>query len=45
MDAVVDIVGPAGYLPSYWIVFACFAYILFYALAGSKPAGRGAKTV
>ena len=45
MNAVVDIVGPAGYQPSYWIVVAGFAYILFYALAGSKPASRGAKTV
>ena len=45
MNAVVDIVGPAGYQPSYWIVVAGFAYILFYALAGSKPTGRGAKTV
>lgn len=45
MNAVVDIVGPAGYQPSYWIVVAGFAYILFYALAGSKPASRGATTV
>ncbi len=44
MNAVVDIVGPAGYQPSYWIVVAGFAYILFYALAGSKPAGRGVKS-
>ena len=44
MNAVVDIFGPAGYQPSYWIVVAGFAYILFYALAGSKPAGRGVKS-
>ena len=27
-----------GYLSSYWIPVACAAYILFYALIGSKPA-------
>ncbi len=37
MNAVVDIFGTSGYMPSYWIVVAGFAYILFYALAGSKP--------
>ena len=37
MNGVVDIFGPAGYMPSYWIVVAGFAYILFYALVGSKP--------
>ena len=37
MNAVVDIFGVNGYMPSYWIVVAGFAYILFYALAGSKP--------
>ncbi len=37
MNAVVDIFGTAGYQPSYWIVVAGFAYILFYALVGSKP--------
>ena len=40
MNAVVDIFGPAGYMPSYWIVVAGFAYILFYALVGSKPRQR-----
>ena len=37
MNGVVDIFGPSGYQPSYWIVVAGFAYILFYALVGSKP--------
>ena len=37
MNGVVDIFGPAGYQPSYWIVVAGFVYILFYALVGSKP--------
>ena len=36
MNAVVDIYGPAGYQPSYWIVVVGFAYIFFYALVGSK---------
>ena len=40
MNGVVDIFGPAGYMPSYWIVVAGFAYILFYALVGSKPRQR-----
>ena len=40
MNGVVDIFGVAGYQPSYWIVVAGFAYILFYALVGSKPKGR-----
>lgn len=37
MNGVVDIFGVSGYQPSYWVVVAGFAYILFYALAGSKP--------
>ena len=26
----------AGYMPSYWVIFAGLAYLLFYALIGSK---------
>ena len=26
----------AGYMPSFWIVFAGLLYILYYALAGHK---------
>ena len=37
MNGVVDIFGVSGYQPSYWVVVAGFAYILFYALIGSKP--------
>ena len=37
MNGVVDIVGLEGYQLSYWVVVAGFAYILFYALVGSKP--------
>ena len=33
-NAIVDITG--GYLTSYWVVIAGLAYLLFYALAGSK---------
>ncbi len=29
-----------GYQASYWIVFACLAYLLFYALVGSKVLKR-----
>lgn len=36
MNGIVDIFGPSGYLPSYWIVVLGFAYILYYAIAGSK---------
>ena len=30
------IADATSYLTSYWLVAACLAYILFYALAGSK---------
>ena len=30
----------AGYLPSYWIIFAGLAYLLFYALIGSKNVNK-----
>ena len=29
-----------GYLPSYWVMFAGFAYLLFYALIGSKNVNK-----
>ena len=29
-----------GYINSYWVVVFCAAYILFYALVGSKPAKK-----
>lgn len=41
MNGVVDIFGVSGYQPSYWIVVAGFAYILFYALVGSKIVNKG----
>ncbi len=33
-----------SYLTSYWLVAACLAYILFYALAGSKNVNKGIST-
>ncbi|HRN46894.1 MAG TPA: hypothetical protein PKW69_02580, partial [Niabella sp.] len=26
----------AGYIPSYWVIVVCMAYLLYYALVGSK---------
>lgn len=40
-NAVVDIKGAEGYMPSYWVVVAGLAYILFYALVGSKNVNKG----
>ena len=34
----------AGYLPSYWVMFAGFAYLLFYALVGSKNVNKDIPT-
>ena len=30
----------AGYMPSYWVVIAGLAYLLFYALVGSKNVNK-----
>lgn len=30
----------AGYMPSYWVIFAGLAYLLFYALIGSKNVNK-----
>lgn len=30
----------AGYLPSYWVIFAGLAYLLYYALIGSKNVNK-----
>jgi len=30
----------AGYAPSYWVIFAGFAYLLYYALIGSKNVNK-----
>ncbi|HHV03601.1 MAG: MFS transporter [Bacteroidales bacterium] len=34
----------AGYIPSYWVIILGLAYILFYALAGSKIINREIQT-
>lgn len=36
-NVVVDMQGGIGYQASYWVVVAGLAYLLFYALVGSKP--------
>ena len=38
--AIVDATGGVGYLTSYWVVVAGLAYLLFYALAGSKNVNK-----
>ena len=45
LNGVVDIYGISGYQPSYWVAVAGFAYILYYALVGSKPVNKGAAKV
>jgi FHS family L-fucose permease-like MFS transporter len=30
----------AGYIPSYWVIIAGLAYLLFYALIGSKNVNK-----
>jgi FHS family L-fucose permease-like MFS transporter len=30
----------AGYLPSYWVVLICLAYLFYYAVIGSKNVNR-----
>jgi FHS family L-fucose permease-like MFS transporter len=35
-NAIVDLQGGTGYQASYWLVVAGLAYLLFYALIGSK---------
>jgi FHS family L-fucose permease-like MFS transporter len=39
-NAVVDVTGGVGYLPSYWVIVAGLIYLLFYALAGSKNVNK-----
>lgn len=36
-NAVADV---AGFIPSYWVMFAALAYLLFYAVVGSKVTKR-----
>jgi FHS family L-fucose permease-like MFS transporter len=41
---VVDLKGGSGYLDSYWIVAAGLAYLLYYALIGSKNVNKDIPT-
>ena len=38
------LVTSTSYLSSYWLIFACLAYLLFYALVGSKNVNKDIKT-
>jgi len=35
-NGIVDLTGGTGYLTSYWVIIAGLAYLLYYALIGSK---------
>ncbi len=39
-NGIVDLTGGLGYLTSYWIVVAGFAYLLYYALVGSRNVNK-----
>ncbi|WP_108821923.1 MFS transporter [Dysgonomonas sp. Marseille-P4361] len=39
-NLIVDLTGGVGYLTSYWLVVAGLAYLLFYALVGSKNVNK-----
>lgn len=39
-NGIVDLTGGAGYLTSYWVVLAGLAYLLYYALVGSKNVNK-----
>ncbi len=39
-NAIVDLKGGEGYLASYWLIIVALAYLLFYALAGSKNVNK-----
>ena len=38
------LVDSTSYLGSYWLIFACLGYLLFYALVGSKNVNKDIKT-
>jgi len=44
MNAIVDGCGGTGYLQSYWVIVVGLAYILFYALVGSKNVNKDIPT-
>lgn len=39
-NAIVDWTGGIGYLTGYWVIVAGLAYLLYYALAGSKNVNK-----
>ncbi|MDR0421996.1 MAG: MFS transporter [Proteiniphilum sp.] len=39
-NGIVDLTGGKGYLTSYWLIVAGLAYLLFYALLGSKNVNK-----
>ena len=39
-NGIVDLTGGIGYLTSYWVVVAGLAYLLYYALIGSKNVNK-----
>lgn len=44
MNAIVDGCGGTGYLQSYWVIVVGLAYLLFYALWGSKNVNKNIPT-
>ena len=44
MNAIVDGCGGTGYMQSYWVIVAGLAYLLFYALVGSKNVNKDIPT-
>lgn len=42
-NLIVDITGGTGYLTSYWVIVVGLAYLLFYALAGSRNVNKDIK--
>ncbi|MDR1593578.1 MAG: MFS transporter, partial [Prevotellaceae bacterium] len=39
-NAIVDWTGGIGYQTSYWVIVAGLAYLLYYALIGSKNVNK-----
>lgn len=39
-NSIVDIMGPVGYLPSYWVIVIGMGYIFYYAVWGSRNVNK-----
>lgn len=39
-NSIIDLTGGTGYLTSYWVIIIGLAYLLYYALAGSKNVNK-----